>query len=194
MKHLRLFEELSRSDVDPLGEEKWEDDKDSVYYAISYGFKGIRGLINGIPALKLEKVYVYDMMPSYHNRTRTEGFENHYDVEFMGGLKRGINVYKKKLTFEDMTYSRVVNTTTKLRNIVMRHESFLIQEKYMTEEEIVDLARKLYENNKKNEIDRNKRIIDEHARTIKRMEEGDDLEIDLEMKGVRPPDRNINFG
>jgi hypothetical protein len=189
MKHIRLFEEIAHNNVDPLGEEKWEDDKDSIYYGISTGFEGYDGFV-----LKLEKVYVYDMKPSYHNRTMTQGFENHYDVEFMGGLKRGITVFKKKLTFEDITYPRVVNTRTKLKNIVMKHASFLIQEKYMTEQEILDLTRRLFDNGIKNEIDRQKRIIAEHDRTIKRMEEGTGLKIDLEMKGIRPPDRNINFG
>lgn len=143
-------------EVDPFGEEEW-DDSDKIYYSICTGIE------KGCFVVKVEKVYL-NSMKKYPTNYRNDDIM--YDVELMGGIKITIIVFFNKVSIGDLIkkvpdqYSRDYNRfIPEMITHVLKDDKFLIQEKYMTIDEIKKLANDIYDLCSSNTIHRVERDI-----------------------------------
>jgi len=74
-RYKNYIQESIHSDIDPYGEEEWND-TDKIYYSICTGSKDNSFIV------KVEKVYLNNIKKSY---VGMDGYENYYFVELMGG-------------------------------------------------------------------------------------------------------------
>jgi len=192
-RYKNYIQESIHSDIDPYGEEEWND-TDKIYYSICTGSKDNSFIV------KVEKVYLNNIKKSY---VGMDGYENYYFVELMGGLKIDINVYFDKISIKDLIRKQKdsdygttlgIEYSLKIRNI-------LIQEKAMTIDEIKKLAVDIYELGSYNKIIAMKSDIDSSKRRIKNLEDGIDrmennklIEYKIDDIKIEPPQHNIFNG
>lgn len=171
VKELKAFTE-----VDPWGEEEWEDD-DKIFYSICCGFQKECFII------KVGKVYVNTMKDHYLKKQKDINqidkndpypWKNLYTIEFMGGARKDIDIFFNKISINDLVRSRNVANSFDPPIIEqhLKNRDFLIQEKCMSLDEIKKLVDDIYNLQSANAIAGNERQIKRREIEINKFKKG----------------------